>query len=329
MTTRRRRTSGDVPPPGSDDFGRIQGIDATIKYRLYGAHITTFKQLAESSPDDIAARVGDFPGTSAELIQGWIDQARSLTSIAQEEPQSGTSSTAAPQDDELNSAVRLHAETFTVELLLHEDNTVHHTRITHHQSKGMASWANWNASQLVDFFAQQAVLHLPAPKAAVPAEPVAALPPEAAAPAEPVAALPPEPTLRSASTAGRVGVLHLRALEVVQADTGEPSNVVRHDQSFDVCLRLDLADRAAQGTAPLDYTAAVYARSLGGRSRQTVGEARGTIVTTDAIVIHVAEKTLPPGLYRLIATMSLRAPSAAGSSQGAPAMIEYVVLHVY
>ena len=78
MSNKRGRASGDAPPPGADDFGRIRGIGPGIKSRLYAAGILTFVQLADLPAEEVAARVGDFPGKSAELIQDWIGQARAL-----------------------------------------------------------------------------------------------------------------------------------------------------------------------------------------------------------------------------------------------------------
>src|SRR5262245_58249581 len=99
MTTKRGRGAGDVTPPGADDFGRIHGIGAAIKGRLYAAGILTFKELAELSPDQIGARVGDFPGKSAELIQEWIAEARALASASQDGPHVDVPVPAEPQSD--------------------------------------------------------------------------------------------------------------------------------------------------------------------------------------------------------------------------------------
>jgi hypothetical protein len=447
MSNKRGRASGDAPPPGADDFGRIYGIGAAIKGRLYAAGILTFKELAELSPDDIATRVGDFPGKSADLLQEWINQARVLASVPPEvEPQHDTSTLAEPQHEELNAAIRLHPETFRLELLLHNDNTVHHILVTHHQSEDKGSFASWE--EALDFIVSHARLRLPvaeplpalaanasaeptpamdapvvssvpaesapeivaAASVSVPAEPAPAVdmpiaPPDLAesapervaaaskpAPAEPalvapvtppaqaepapaVAAAPVEPSLAAdepapvadepapaadepasvadepapvevtpavaapapapapapqpAVTSGLVGEPHLRILEAVPAGDDEPSRVLRHDQPFGVRLTFDLADVAELGHAPLDYTAAIYAKSVSSRSHQTLGEAHGAIAPAETVIVNLEGKTLTPGIYRLEAVVALTRPSDVPARPRPTIMIESGVLQVY
>ena len=68
------------PPPvekaAPDDLTAIRGIGASMEMRLSTLGITTFAQLAEASPGEIRARLGDF-GRLAD-VEGWIAQARDL-----------------------------------------------------------------------------------------------------------------------------------------------------------------------------------------------------------------------------------------------------------
>ena len=374
MTTKRGRGSEDMTPPGADDFERIYRIGATIKNRLYAAGILTFKQLAELSPDQLAARVGDFPGKSAELLQEWINQARALAS--QPPDAAPQISTTAEPLEEINSAIRLHAERFRVELLLRADNTVHHILVTHYESEEKATLVSWK--EAVDFIVTHAALRLPpaepapaivtpmppipaepaplepAPAPPVPAEPAlvepAPIPVEPApvelVPAPPVPAepalvepaptvvvpappIPVEPAPQPAVTTGLVGARQLRALEVMLAGDNTPSRVLRHDHPFGVRLTFDLAELAAIGQAPLDYTATIYARSVSGRSHQILGEARGIIAPDDTVIVNLEGKTLPPGIYRLEATVALTPSSTVPAHPLPAAMIESGMLQVY
>jgi hypothetical protein len=96
-----------------------------------------------------------------------------------------------------------------------------------------------------------------------------------------------------------------------------------------VRLTFDLAGVTISGNTLFDYTAAIYARSVSSRSRQTVGEAHGAIAPADTVIVNLEGKALPPGIYRLEATVALTTPSAAPSRPGPAAMIESGVLQVY
>src|SRR5262245_25636462 len=136
--------ASEATPVGADDFKLIRGIGPGVAQRFHNAGINTFAQLAALSPDDIVALLAGLGGLSAERIakQDWSGQARDLMSeLASEPPQD----VAIPND-------RQHYATFTVELLLGEENNVRRTRITHVQSAAEDTWPDWQVEQLVDFF---------------------------------------------------------------------------------------------------------------------------------------------------------------------------------
>jgi predicted flap endonuclease-1-like 5' DNA nuclease len=60
-----------------DNLTVIHGIGSKIQYRLRQTGITTLKQLAESSPDELRNALEDM-APSANL-QDWIDQAKELS----------------------------------------------------------------------------------------------------------------------------------------------------------------------------------------------------------------------------------------------------------
>ncbi|MDH3663404.1 MAG: hypothetical protein OEU92_25885 [Alphaproteobacteria bacterium] len=71
--------SAGVPASGpSDDLTRIKGIGPTLKDKLYGLGITSFQQIANFTPADIARvnEVLDFPGRIER--EQWVEQAKSI-----------------------------------------------------------------------------------------------------------------------------------------------------------------------------------------------------------------------------------------------------------
>jgi len=284
-----------------DDLTLIKGIGPAIKTRLHDTGILTFAQLGASSPEKIAAVVTSL---SAKRIarENWIGQARKLASKQK------------PAKRRMKRAVlrgRQHYGTFTVELLLNEDNDVRCTRVTHIQSGAEDTWAGWDDAQLAGFFVERAALHLPL------TEP----PPRVAATTERV---PPSP-----ATVGLTGVLRLRELEIVPTGTNSPNYVLRHDQPFVVRLTLDLNEVVAPSDVPLAYEATICAKKLGG-PRQLVGKARDSITSAETVTVNIKGTALPQGTYRLEAVVNLLPSLAEPSSQaGLIAMLEGGLLQVY
>src|SRR5439155_2954179 len=93
------------------------------------------------------------------------------------------------------------------------------------------------------------------------------------------------------------GVLRVRDLEMVPAGAERPRRMLHADQPFTVSLTLDLSDVIMPSDAPLDCTATIYAKMMGGQ-RQMVAETHETIFPSDTITINVAGAALPDGLYR-------------------------------
>jgi predicted flap endonuclease-1-like 5' DNA nuclease len=67
------------PETAPDDLTQVNGIGPAFESALNEIGITTYAQLAEQTPAELAARL-DARGISAERIErdGWIEQARQL-----------------------------------------------------------------------------------------------------------------------------------------------------------------------------------------------------------------------------------------------------------
>lgn len=283
-----------------DDFKLIIGIGPAIERLLHDGGIRTFAQLAALSSLEIAVLVDSVKGMSAERIENenWIGQARELAPASSEFHHTATS-----------TGNRQHYATFTIELLLDEDNVVRRTHVVHIQDGDEDTWAGWKEARIVGFVRQHAALRLPA------AEPS----PPAAATAEPA------PPRKTPTKLG--GVLSLRALEAAPPDAASSARcILCHDQPFNVRITLDLTEVVVSDNGPFDYTAAVYAKNLGGGPRQTVGEAHGTIAPKDQPTITMEGKPLPRGIYRLEAVSTLTLPL---SELGLTARLKGNLLQIY
>jgi hypothetical protein len=286
MDRKQSRASGAVTSQAADDFKSIKGIGPAFARRLHAAGIRTYAQLASLSPAKIAALVA---GPSAEQIakQDWVGQARKLA-LRQKPGKRRTSEPILPGG--------LHRVNFRVELVLTEDNAVHHTNVTHIQSGGKDTWAGWQPNRLTDFLVQHAGLRHPPP------EPV------------PPVAMTVEPTISTVIT-NLTGTLRLRNAEIVAVDAGSPPEAVRVGRPFNVLVTLDLGDVTAPSNATLAFIVYLYAKTLGRGTRQIVAEAHGTLSNSDTITVPVRGTTLTQGLYllKVIVTLALQSvePSAA------------------
>ena len=270
MARRRSDISKIVTLQAADDFKLIRGIGPVFERRLHDTGIRTYIQLASLSPAKIAMVVA---GRSAEQIarQNWIGRARKLAS--QQKPAKRRTKKAILQG-------HLHRVNFRVELVLNEDNDVHHTNVAHIQSGGKDNWAGWQVKPLIDFFVQHAGLRLSPTELAFPVATTAA------------------PATSTVIT-NLTGTLRLSKAEIVPVDTGSPLGAVRYGRPFNVLVTLDLSDVIAPHDTPLAYAVFLYAKTLGKGTRQIVSQARGTLVNSDIITIQVKGTMLAQGLYLL------------------------------
>lgn len=403
MASKRSPTNRDAEPPRIDDLKQINGIGQGVEKRLNGVGIFTFVQLAALPPADIAAAVAGIAGLSAERIikQDWIGQARKLAAESlSSEAEMGLEATfeplapmitrqiviskapvkppapvpleqtqdaalmAGPEKDVAPSMERYHPATFTVELLLDENNIVHNTHALHVQSRREQTWMGWQTRQLFDFLSESAGLNItseePAFLSTEAPDHAPTLVNESELPASIVAseestglnitseepALPSveEPDDASAVTTESkpftpitassrlAGTLRVREMEMVRAESNRPSALLSHDERFDVRLILDLSELQAPGNTPLNYKASIYGRGRGPGSRSglVIGEAQGTIIPADTVTINVEGNTLPEGAYQLAATVILGLPTMKLTPRpGTTAIIDGGQVQVY
>ncbi len=308
MPTNGSSGSGTIPQ-GADDFTDIRGISPKMANRLYEAGILTFAKLAAMTPGEIVERIGAHSGVSVESIvkKDWIGQARELSPRQKPQVEKAASTTGQRRAD------------FAVKLQIDADNTVNQIHVMHMQSRGEDMgedmWDSWDEKRLINFFVQRAELSLAAPdvtgvtdvtnvtnvKDVRDVKPlrIAASAPQAAAIESrqtPASSLP-------------LSAPHSHKLEVIPAESGLPSQVVHHDQPFNVRLSLDLTQVAASSPNSITYTATIHAKSFGSKHLQTVGEVQGSITPGENISLDVEGLSLSQGAYRLGAAVIIDLPS--------------------
>ncbi len=313
----------------ADDFKtHIDGIGPATERRLHDAGILTFAQLAAMSPSSVAPLVTGLVGMSTDRIANWIDQARKLT----------------PADSKhraMPSGNGQHYATFTIELLLDEDNNVRRTRAVHIQDGVEEAWADWEETRLVKFIMRHAALPqsrsvstLPITTTVEPPLPVTAIdepaPPviETAQPVALVATAAETTTLTPTTPTSLSGTLRLPGLETILADVDDPRSmgILRHGRPFNVRLTLDLTEALVPDDTSLNYMAVVYAKGLNNKLHQTIGETYGPIAAEKMLNIIVEGMPLPQGIYCLEAVVTLALPPA---EQGLIAHSEGSVLQIH
>jgi hypothetical protein len=214
-----------------------------------------------------------------------------------------------PQKDteKMASKEKLHPATFTVELLLDENNYVHSARAIHIESQREHSWTGWPNIELVDFLSESVELNIPSDEPAL----ANAEEPEQV----PALITDSEPPTSVAAKPALAGTLHLRDIKILAAGSSEPRRLLPHDQPFDVRLTLDLSEITAPGDTPLDYKASIYRKSRSDPSGQIVVESDGTIKPADNVTIDVVGNLLPEGSYRLAAKVILALPGTKPTSK--------------
>jgi hypothetical protein len=344
MSKKRSPTTRAVEPPRADNLGLINGIGPAVENRLNGVGIFTFAQLAAMSPADIAAAVSALAGFSSERIlkQDWIGQASKLaaaspSSEAQNEgaapiePQlliehtHDTSPSVEPQKEVEPSLTAYHTATFTVELLLDENNNVHSSHVVHVQSRREHTWSDWPKAKLVDFMSQSAEVHV------LSEEPVLT---NVEKPEQtPVSVSESEKPCTSAATMPELaGMLHVRDMQISGIEPTGHREILSFDQPVDVRLTLDFTEMKVPSTTPLTYKATVFGkrRDPGSRSGRVVGESEGTIIPADTVTINIKVPPLLQGTYQLAATIMVALPDMKLTPKsGTMAVIDGGLVQVY
>ena len=400
MSSKRSNSSRSGKPSEVDDLTLITGIGPAVESRLHGVGIYTFAQLAALSPADIAASVSGLTGLTAERIikQNWIGQAHNLSPQSTlSEPdwikdvrqlsanrtvtrqkdeaeipvddQPDVIATDEPQENLVVASQKLvgtptnpqYIATFTVDLVLNEDNEVLHTELVHIQSRNKETWVGWQASHLVGFMLQQAGVKLPSNESisvvtkeeavltdieetdftlsaaekelTIAGIEAAELTPPVVEAEDEIASAIPEAVASACATGARkdlLSVLHLSKIETIAVGAESPGSLLPSGQPYDVRLTLDFTDVAVPDYAPLNYTASICAKKLGDHTRQLVGEAHGSITPSEKASIRVEGTTLAQGIYRLEAAVSLTLTNEEASSRSdLTAQMKGRVLQVY
>jgi len=224
--------------------------------------------------------------------------------------------------------------TFTLELLINEDDTVRRTHILHVQSREEQTWAGWGEAEVTKFITRRAELRSTLSSEEV----LEALfgPLEAAisetASLQPIAAVFDRAGLGDSDTnASYANELRLSGLVINGAEASNGASLLNADQPYWVRLTLDLPkpkSDAAEHT--YHYYAVVQGKQLGGQERRLVARGRGTLTIT-SLTTHTIELTgvaLPRGLYRLEWGVRL-APLGGQSLVALDAWLEGGLLQVY
>jgi hypothetical protein len=371
MSSKRLPASGAEGQTGIDNFQLVRGIGPGIEQRLHNAGILTFAELAALTPNDIAALLTNIAGLSAERVVklAWIEQAQALASEHAANNRHSLAETAvsirqvASSDhyQDLDAAAqRQHLETFTVELLLDEENQVRRTSLVHIQAWKKESWAGWDESRVVRFLIEQAGLPGVTKQVSAPDQnelsPVVATlskPQESVVEAEPeplvAAVVEAEPLVAAVAEAGSdpsdttaqistpvlmevrpLGELRLSKLETLPAGANESTSFISSAQPFEVRLTLDMLHAAESHPQQFDYRASVYAKSLSSRNRYLVGEVHGALTLGATGTVRLPGATLAPGIYRLEAAVTLSTmPMQPGLKTNFSAMLEGGILRIH
>lgn len=342
MTDTRDQSSELHLSPIKDDFKRIHGIGPVTEKCLHDAGIHTFAQLAQLSTEDIN---GYLPSLSANRARTkkWILQAQRLTS-GREESKPRRKQSEGPTS-------RQHYENFTLEFLLSEKNKIHRLRITHVQSGDVDTWTNWNAEEISSFLARHTGARLAPP---VPyksarikkrntfqpslssAESIADVEESASfaqSEQEPALTIAGENTPYAAlvKPTQKEATPQIRLLEWKTLLPGSNQNLrnLPQNQKFEVCLTLELSESDIPAISLLDITGRLFAKKIGGGSRQMIGEFQSRVPYSPILNLSIDSNELSQGLYRLEAAIETKAAGTTSSSSEFTALIEGGLFQIY
>jgi hypothetical protein len=325
------KTFANVSSHMNSNLSLIKGIGPSIAGKLRQSGIHTFSQLASFSPIKLASKVN---GLSSKRIahQDWIGQARVLSGIKlrAKPPQKRTDTT----------ATHHHYENFIIEFLLDKGDKIRRIRATHVQSGNTNTWTRWEDKLLLNFLVQYTGAHIQTtlpPKKTTSKSHKSPLLNESAA-SSPITtpisgtttlitsegAAPPAPTtshpnILNKSTSSE-GVLFLRGIKVVLADSGISTFFIRQNQPYLVRLILDRNKVFAQSSAKLTLKASVNFKQVGGKL-QSVSETNRSLKLSEIEFLDITGPNLPLGIYRLSAFVRItssdqRVPSVMASLDG-------------
>jgi hypothetical protein len=293
---------GDPKPSragrSGDDFRKIDGIGRVFEQRLWDAGIFTYNDLAQRTPEEIAAVLAPMAGISPERI---ASQAHELAGSPPEA-----------------SVPRQHYAAFHVEFLLESDNSVRRTKVHQHQTDARDAWPGWDEERLLSFLRDR----IPLPAAATPGDAAGVEPAETQADEsaetqadEPVETQAPDqgPVSAEPAPAGQLPVpaadqrpsWSLSIEELAPIRDGQPSYTLGPDEPSTVRLTIRINPAGTPIYDTFDFAATIVARRFGGHDRSPLGISQGTIRGSDPISIEVTGPALPADLYRLVVTVDI------------------------
>ena len=289
MTSSRHRAARASEHP-VDDLKRISGIGPAAARRLERAGIRSYADLATSTPEELGAKLAGVAGHSTGRIaaEDWIGQARRLAG-------------------ELPAAQQ--SASFDVEFLVAVSDAVRCTKVRDNQTGADASWPGWDFDRLVAFLrARVPVADAEASASAIPSEQDE---PEARR-RELAAEAPPATASLDAAKAESASPALIRISNLTSGRSRASARAATPEEPTAVGLEL-IPDPVAARAPTLDYSAAITARRLDRVGEFSIADVRGVVRVDQGVSHAAAGPSLPPGLYRLMATVRAYA-SGHGSS---------------
>lgn len=290
-------------PDVVDDLKRIKGIGQCMETRLNRSGIFTFSQLASLSPGRISEILTGMIGMSPEKVkeQGWLGQASQLALEAKSDE--STKMSATPDDHQ-------RYETFSVKLLVDEDNQVRRTNIVHVQKGAEQNWAGWDEQRLIAFVVKHAALTVTATQITVPRSMESVPSTETNIASSPAGV--PQITVRHAHSH------HERALMIDKVEVCEkrgvaPPNIIATDQDWSIKLAWTLC-----GHEPFfgNWLVKVYLESMGPGMEYVLpsddgakialvdGDMKAPNVYSYSNELKFKAGEIAPGIYWLVATIA-------------------------
>src|SRR5207253_1537833 len=125
-------------------------------------------------------------------------------------------------------------------------------------------------------------------------------------------------------------LLRIAKLETLPAGAHESTSFISREQPFEVRLTLDMSHMVEAELRQFDYYVSVYAKSLNTRQRHLVGEMHGALTLAARSTLTLPGATLPPGIYRLEAAVTLAPmPAQPDRKTSFGAMLEGGLLRIH
>jgi hypothetical protein len=211
-----------------------------------------------------------------------------------------------------DAATHQHYATFSLELLMNDDNTVRRTKLAHLQSGVAQTWSEWEPSTVIEFVEVNGLL-----------------PQELTGRIAPNASQPEVSSSMRASSVVKESAVKFEILGARREDELDYCQLMQRDQSYALQLALEWeGDKPALG-AKVKYEAVAQAKLLGTPKLLRVGVTVGIAAAGERVLIDVSGARLPPGTYRLSAALTLRRENAIGNGSELVLLRDGGLLNVY